>query len=443
MDATPAPDSNSASAAGAPVCAACAPAFQVKALELLPSGGNYTMCLTCGLCSSGCPASGLEGMDPRKFVRMAALGMNEELAATPWVWMCTMCKRCQHVCPMNIDIPRLVFHARSCWPRDKRPRGIVASCEQALRTGTHSAMGIGPDDFAFVVQDVLEELHESQPQFAGLTASLNRKGAHFFLNQNSREPVTEPDEMLPLWKILDYVGADWTYGTSSWAAENFCMFAADEAAWESIVRDLARNVHDLGCKVWLNTECGHAYYAVWEGMRRFGIQADFRLENLVTWYARWIREGKLPVNSDWNRELGITFTVQDPCQIVRKSLGDDIAEDLRFVIKAVVGEEHFIEMYPNRSNNYCCGGGGGALQGGYPEQRRAYGLRKRDQILATGAKYCITPCHNCHSQIHDLSGQAGHAWETVHLWTLICLSLGILGENERAYLGPDLAGVGL
>ena len=26
----------------------------------------------------------------------------------------------------------------------------------------------------------------------------------------------------------------------------------------------------------------------------------------------------------------------------------------------------------------------------------------------------------------------------VHFWTLICLSLGILGENERTYLGPDL-----
>jgi hypothetical protein len=26
----------------------------------------------------------------------------------------------------------------------------------------------------------------------------------------------------------------------------------------------------------------------------------------------------------------------------------------------------------------------------------------------------------------------------VHLWTLICLSLGVLGPNEREYLGDDL-----
>lgn len=128
---------------------------------------------------------------------------------------------------------------------------------------------------------------------------------------------------------------------------------------------------------------------------------------------------------------------------MRKSLGDPIAEDLRFVVKAVVGEENFVDMWPNRSNNYCCGGGGGFLQSGYADARRQYGKVKLDQILATGAQYCITPCHNCHSQIHDLAEHFKALYHTVHLWTLLALSLGVLGENERAYLGPDLAEVGL
>jgi len=133
--------------------------------------------------------------------------------------------------------------------------------------------------------------------------------------------------------------------------------------------------------------------------------------------------------------------VQDPCQLVRKSFGDPVAEDLRFVVKAVVGEENFIDMTPNRSNNYCCGGGGGFLQSGLPEARRDYGKLKFEQIKATGAQYAITPCHNCHSQIHDLNEHFEGGYQTVHLWTLICLSLGILGENERTYLGEDLAEV--
>jgi Fe-S oxidoreductase len=124
--------------------------------------------------------------------------------------------------------------------------------------------------------------------------------------------------------------------------------------------------------------------------------------------------------------------------LVRKSFGDPVAEDLRYTVKAVVGEENFIDMHPNRSNNYCCGGGGGFLQSGYPDARRGYGKLKANQILTTKANYCITPCHNCHAQIHDLSEINDHAWETLHLWTLICLSLGILGPNERTYLGDDL-----
>jgi len=141
--------------------------------------------------------------------------------------------------------------------------------------------------------------------------------------------------------------------------------------------------------------------------------------------------------------LQVKFTVQDPCQLVRKSLGDPVAEDLRFVVKTVVGAENYIDMQPNRSNNYCCGGGGGFLQAGFPEARRQYGRRKYEQIQQTGADYCITPCHNCHSQIHDLSEYYEGQYHTIHLWTIICLAMGILGENERDYLGPDLAEVGL
>jgi len=141
--------------------------------------------------------------------------------------------------------------------------------------------------------------------------------------------------------------------------------------------------------------------------------------------------------------LKVKFTVQDPCQLVRKSLGDPIAEELRFVVTSVVGEENFIDMQPNRSNNFCCGGGGGFLQSGFPEARRHYGKMKFEQIDSIGADYCITPCHNCHAQIHDIGEHYGGKYHSVHIWTLICLSMGILGPNEREYLGPDLAEYGL
>jgi ferredoxin len=229
-------------------------AFIDKVKQILPEGGNLNLCLTCGACSSGCPATGLENMDPRKFLRMAALGMDEEILKSEWAWMCTMCQRCIYVCPMKIDIPQLIFNVRGSRPRDERPKGILGSCNMALKHDTCSAMGASEEDFQFVVEDVAEEVRNTQVGWEDLQAPVNKQGAMYFLNQNSREPVTEPDEMVPLWKILHLGGVDWTYGTKGWAAENYCMFMADDESWKHMVEVKAKAVDDLGCKYWLNTE---------------------------------------------------------------------------------------------------------------------------------------------------------------------------------------------
>ncbi len=193
-------------------------------------------------------------MDPRQFLRMCSLGLDKEVKESKWIWMCTMCQRCIYVCPMKIDIPQLVFNARAEVPREERPKGILGSCDMALRNESGSAMGTSPDDFIFVVEDVLEEYQEAQPEFAEMQAPIDKEGAEFFVNQNSREPVTEPDEMVPFWKILHLAGADWTYGSKGWGGENYCLFLAENEDWKKIVTVMAENTDKLGCKTYLNTE---------------------------------------------------------------------------------------------------------------------------------------------------------------------------------------------
>ncbi len=419
------------------------PDLKQKALEVLPEGANLDLCFTCGTCTSGCPASGLADMDPRKFLRMVLLGMDEEIKESNWIWMCTMCQRCISACPMKIDIPRLVYYARTLVPREERPTGIKKSCDLHIKS-QGGAMGIPKEDFEFVVEDMLEETHETQPDFSDMPAPIDKVGAKFCLNQNSREPVTEPEEMVPLWKILHTVGADWTYPSHMWGGENYCMFLADDENWEHIIREQVNHIDNvLGCEYYVNTECGHSFYAIWEGLRKYKIPHKFKFKHVVELYAEWIREGKLPVTPDWNKDLGIKFTCQDPCQAVRKTLGDYFAQELRFVVKACVGEENFIDMVPNSINNFCCGGGGGTLQAPFTDERRAFGKTKFDQIIATGASYVITPCHNCHAQVHDIGEHFGGEYHTIHLWTLIAMSMGWLHESERTYLGPDLMKIGL
>ena len=121
-----------------------------KVKAVIPDG-NLPACLTCGTCASGCPATGLHNMDPRKFIRMAVMGMDEELERHPWVWSCTMCKRCNDVCPMAINIPALTFYLRSQWPREERPKGILGSCDHHVKSHG-GAMGVPFEDFKFTVE---------------------------------------------------------------------------------------------------------------------------------------------------------------------------------------------------------------------------------------------------------------------------------------------------
>ncbi len=382
-------------------------------------GANMDYCLTCGLCVSGCPAAGIKGMDPRKFLRLIVLGQDEELLKNDWIYICTMCQRCKYACPMEVDIGRIVYELRGLRPRERRPKNLQKTCDfQKVKSST----GISNEDFVWVVNDVLEEVRRNEPEWADLEAPIDKQGAEYFLNQNAKDPTVSPEEMALVWKILHAAGIDWTYSSKWWDGANYCVFTGDAEDFEATVKAQAETVDALGCKYYLNTECGHVYYAVKEGLRRFDIPHRFELISLVALYARLIRQGRLRVDPSWNTR-GLKFTVQDPCKLIRQGEGDPLADDLRFVIKSVVGEENFVDVWPNKSNNFCCGGGGGALQAGFKEERRVFGRFKFNQIQATGADVVITPCYNCHSQLLDLRDHYGGTWQVTHLWDWIVKAL--------------------
>ena len=72
------------------------------------SGINFNTCLQCKTCVNGCPF--IEGMDyvPNQVLRLVQLGMEEEALNSSTIWVCVGCNTCSSVCPMAIDIPRVM-----------------------------------------------------------------------------------------------------------------------------------------------------------------------------------------------------------------------------------------------------------------------------------------------------------------------------------------------
>lgn len=66
---------------------------------------GFMHCLSCGSCSASCPVRRLEEKyNPRRIIRMAILGMKEEVYRSEFVWMCSYHTTCLNRCPQAVNI---------------------------------------------------------------------------------------------------------------------------------------------------------------------------------------------------------------------------------------------------------------------------------------------------------------------------------------------------
>jgi heterodisulfide reductase subunit C len=207
------------------------------------------LCLTCGTCAGGCPVAGVDGLDPRKVVRLAVLGLGQEIIDSKFPWVCTLCGRCEYACPMGVDLLALLRSARGLRARDKVPGVLHKGVEMCLNTGNN--VGIPKEDFLFLLEDVGAELAEELP---GFEVPVDKKGARILVTINSKEPFAEPEDMTFWWKIFYAAGESWTVPSENWEGVNWGLFTGDDAAMKEIVSRIVKNYKELECEYLLLPE---------------------------------------------------------------------------------------------------------------------------------------------------------------------------------------------
>ena len=200
------------------------------------------MCMICGTCSAGCPITGTDGFDPRKIVRMVLLGKDRELVDSKLPWLCTMCGKCEHACPMGINIVNLIRTARGMVERDKVPGMIQKGVELGLNTGNN--LGLPVDDFTFIVEDVGEELAEV-PGFSDFRVPLDKKGANILHTLHNKLVNTQNEDLVHWWKIFHLAKEDWTIPTRNWEGVNWGFFSGDDEAMKTVVGRIVEHMEQL------------------------------------------------------------------------------------------------------------------------------------------------------------------------------------------------------
>ena len=80
--------------------------FVKKVVEL--SGQKLHLCYQCGMCSAGCPMSSSMDIFPNQIIKLAQLGLEEDISASKTAWLCASCFTCAVRCPRGIDLCRVM-----------------------------------------------------------------------------------------------------------------------------------------------------------------------------------------------------------------------------------------------------------------------------------------------------------------------------------------------
>ena len=386
------------------------------------------VCLTCGSCAGACPISGVDDLDPRKIIRMAFLGMDEELLASDWPWKCTMCGKCEVVCPMNVEILQLLRRIRSRRDREKVPVAIQKGVVTCLEKGNN--LGIPKDDFILLLKELGEELAETS--CPGFVTPIDIRGARMLVTVNSKLPFAEPESLTWWWKIFHAAGESWTVSSENWEGVNWGLYSGDYSAMRTVVERIIENIERLNCKALLLPECGHAYYATRYALERWFPEAlqQIKIYTVFDLLLEYLHEKRITVDPIFLNQLA---TFHDSCNYGRKSFktfGHGYFEEGRELTRTCCPT--YIDLIPNREEDYCCGAGGGAWASPYGAERVYHGRIKARQISESGAKLVITACQNCKDQLKfSLNREFDLNIEVQLLWEMVANALVNSGEPQR------------
>jgi len=198
--------------------------------------------MTCGICACTCPVSGVDGLDPRKVVRLAAMGLEQELVESRWPWICTMCGKCEQACPMEVRIPDVVRRIRSLRDRDQVPGILHKGLQAALETGNN--LRLPKDDFLFILEDVAGEIRE-EPGFEELQVHVDKKGARVLTTIHNKLVNTHTEDLKHWWKIFHAAGESWTISSENWEGTSWGYFTGDDDAMKTMAGRILNQMEAL------------------------------------------------------------------------------------------------------------------------------------------------------------------------------------------------------
>jgi len=80
-----------------------------KELSKIPGSEKLMLCFQCGTCTAECPVARFsDSYRPRQIIRMAQLGLKNEVLSSGTIWLCSTCYTCTAYCPQDVELADVV-----------------------------------------------------------------------------------------------------------------------------------------------------------------------------------------------------------------------------------------------------------------------------------------------------------------------------------------------
>ena len=372
-------------------------------------------CTRCGICAEACPyylATGNPDYTPIWKVELlsrayqqrytavgkikTALGFNKPVTdedLKDWSMIdfnaCSMCNKCAAVCPMGIEVSKLIGTVRAgITAAGHTPEGLMQKTKLQMEHG--SPNGDGVDEFKAWFDSASDE---------GVDVPIDKKGAEILVVFTSLEIASKKFNLWKLGKILNAAGISWTVSLDARDAFNMGAIIGNGKIQKELSGKILNKAKELGVKKVLVTECGHGFTTLRDAVPNiFGEELPFEVTHIAELLPTLIADGKIKVEAG-KYANGKTYTFHDSCKIQRTG---GIFEEPRNALKVLVGDGAYKEMASNREEGLCCGGGGGlrAIPEAYDNRMAAFKL-KLDEMNEIDADVVVSTCNNCQLQLKE------------------------------------------